>query len=594
MPNALLVYPEHPPAYWGAKYALELLGIGAAFPPLGLLTIAAMIPSRYDIRVVDMNVVSLEDSDLAWADLALVSSMIVQRGSQPPVIERCNRAGVPVVAGGPYPTSYHEEIEGVDHFVLGEAEEVFPRFLQDFEDGNARSMYREPRKPDMTRSPVPRFDLVDPKDYHSMCVQFSRGCPFDCEFCDITKLFGRVPRTKSPEQMVNEFESLYRRGWRGPVFLVDDNFIGNKRDAMQLLPVLAEWQKTRRYPFSLFTEATVNLARMDKLMDAMIEAGFNSVFLGIETPNPKALRKTRKPQNVSKSDENFLLHSVRKIQRKGMQVTGGFILGLDDDDESVFDAQIEFIQEAGIPMAPIYMLSALKNTNLHKRLQAEDRLLDVPVEIDAMFLNFKPEMDPETLIEGYGRVVTTLYDPTLENYFKRCLTLFAHLEPVPHLYRPKGERALVTEIAGLRHHLSPAQVPTFTKFIASVARNHPRMLPEAIRLAAMGYHFEKVTRQQLAIHDFKKFLAGELATFELGASDRVRHAGPPGTGACALLARVDARYALIPRNFRYPGDGIERAVESFRQTVGAPRAARTSIGALSHIPESARTRGAAT
>ena len=580
MPNALLVYSEHPPAYWGAKYALDLIGIRAVFPPLGLLTIAAMFPSRYDLRVVDMNVTVLGDSDLEWADLVLFSSMIVQRGSQPPVIERCNRAGVPVVAGGPYPTSYHEEIEGVDHFVLGEAEETFPQFLRDLENGNARPIYREPRKPDITRTPVPRFDLIDTKNYHSMCVQFSRGCPFDCEFCDITKLFGRVPRTKSPEQIVNEFESLYRLGWRGPVFLVDDNFIGNKRDAMQLLPVLGEWQKTHRYPFTLFTEATVNLARMDKLMDAMIEAGFDSVFLGIETPNPKALRTTKKPQNFSKQDDNYLLNSVRKIQRKGMQVMGGFILGLDDDDESVFDSQIEFIQEAGIPMAPIYMLSALKNTDLYTRLASEDRLLDVPVEIDATFLNFKPQIDPRILVEGYRRVVTTLYDPALENYFERCLTLFAHLEPVPHLYKLKSELALYADIVGLRRHLSPRQAPTFMKFIASVSKDHPQMLPEAIRLAALGFHFEKVTRAQLAILDFKRFLAAEIAALEGEVAHRGRDTTMSGDGKSELFTRVDGRYASLPQEFRYPGDGIDVALESFRSAVNA-RADRS--GSLSGV-----------
>ena len=580
MPNALLVYPEHPPAYWGAKYALDLIGIRAVFPPLGLLTIAAMFPARYDLRVVDMNVTALEDSDLEWADLVLASSMIVQRGSQPPVIERCNRAGVPVVAGGPYPTSYHEEIEGVDHFVLGEVEETFPQFLRDLENGNARPIYPEPRKPDITRTPVPRFDLIDMKNYHSMCVQFSRGCPFDCEFCDITKLFGRVPRTKSPEQMVNEFESLYRLGWRGPVFLVDDNFIGNKRDAMQLLPVLGEWQKAHRYPFTLFTEATVNLARMDKLMDAMIEAGFDSVFLGIETPNPKALRTTKKPQNFSKRDDNYLLNSVRKIQRKGMQVMGGFILGLDDDDESVFDSQIEFIQEAGIPLAPIYMLSALKNTDLYTRLASENRLLDVPVEIDATFLNFKPQMDPRTLVEGYRRVVSFLYDPALENYFKRCLTLFAHLEPVPHLYKSKSELALYADIVGLRRHLSPRQAPTFMKFIASVSKDHPRMLSEAIRLAALGFHFEKVTRQQLAIHDFKKFLAAEIATLEEEVADRGRDTTLSGDSKRELFTRVEGRCASLPREFRFPGDGIDTALTSFRSAVNA-RAERS--GSMSGV-----------
>ena len=219
MPNALLVYPEQPPSYWGAQYALEIVGIKAAFPPLGLLTVAALFPPKYDLRVVDMNVSDLEESDLEWADLVFTSTMIVQRFSLQFVIERCNRAGVPVVAGGPHPTTFHDEIEGVDHFVLDEAEEIFPKFLRDLENGTAKAIYREPRKPDVTRTPVPRLDLIDMKNYYSMCVQFSRGCPFDCEFCDIPKLYGQVARTKTPDQMVNEFESLYQLGWRGPLFL---------------------------------------------------------------------------------------------------------------------------------------------------------------------------------------------------------------------------------------------------------------------------------------------------------------------------------------------------------------------------------------
>ena len=336
-----------------------------------------------------------------------------------------------MVAGGPHPTTFHDEIGGVDHFVLDEAEEIFPAFLRDLDSGEAKAMYREPRKPDVTQTPVPRFDLIDMKHYHSMGVQFSRGCPFDCEFCDITKLYGRVPRTKTPDQMVDEFELLYRLGWRGQIFLVDDNFIGNKRDAMNLLPVLADWQRGRGYPFTLFTEASVNLARMDELMDAMVEAGFDTVFLGIETPTPEALLKTKKPQNVSKREENYLFNAVRKIQRKGMQVQGGFILGLDGDDEGVFDAQIQFIQEVGIPMAPIYLLTAVKGTDMYKRLKSENRLLEVVIGGNTMTLNFKPEIDPKILIEGYRRVTATLYDPTLKNYFKRCLTLFEHLKPVP-------------------------------------------------------------------------------------------------------------------------------------------------------------------
>ena len=446
MPNALLLYPRHPPTYWGNNYALDLMGIKAAFPPLGLLTVAAMFPSRYNLRVVDLNVTSLEDADLEWADLAFTSTMIPQRPSLEQVVERCNRAQVPVIAGGPHPTTFHEEIEGVDHFVLDEVEETFPAFLRDLENGTARAVYRAPSKPDVTLTPLPRFDLIDMNDYWSMCLQFSRGCPFDCEFCDITKLYGRVSRTKSPEQMVAEFDHLYELGWRGPLFLVDDNFIGNKREVSRLLPAIAEWQQERAHPFSLSTEASVNLVRMDGLMDVMIEAGFDTVFLGIETPNPKALKKTKKPQNIDMRDDNYLFTAVRRIQEKGMQVQGGFILGLDDDDDDAFDAQIDFIQATGIPVALVGLLTALKGTNLWTRLERENRLLDKPVELDDTALNFKPQMDAKMLVEGYLRVIRTIYDSTLENYFDRCLTLLDHLNPVPHLHKPVPRHVLYTAI----------------------------------------------------------------------------------------------------------------------------------------------------
>ena len=569
MPNALLVYPEYPPSPLGFDYALKILGIKAAFPPLGLLTVAAMFPPEYDLRLIDMNVAPLEDSDLEWADVVYTSTMIVQRETLKTVIERCTRVGVPVAAGGPYPTSYHQEIEGVDYFLLDEAEETFPAFLQDLENGTAKAMYRELRKPDVTKTPVPRFDLIDVKAYYAMCVQFSRGCPFDCEFCDITKLYGRVPRTKSPEQMVDEFEALYRLGWRGQVFLADDNFIGNKRDALKLLPALAKWQKEHGYPFSLFTEATVNLARMDELLEAMVEAGFDKVFLGIETPNPKALLKTVKPQNVNEREENFLLNAIRKIQHKGMQVMGGFILGLDGDDESMFDAQIEFIGQAGIPMALVGLLNALKGTNLYHRLERENRLRDVSIGLNSMTLNFQPEMNPRTLIEGYQRVTATLYDPTLENYLKRCLTLFEHQRPVPHLLKRMSRTAMAAGLMRVRRELSAKQIPAFTKYIAKVSEDHPRMLPEAIRLAAMGYHCEKISRQQIMIHEFKEFLAAELKGFREAASREPQEAEEIRSRRQALFAQTDTRYASIPDEFRYLGDGIDDALESFRSAVNA-------------------------
>ena len=568
MPNALLVYPEHPPTYWGADHALEMSGVKAAHPPLGLLTVAAMFPATYDLRVVDMNVSALHDADLEWADLVFTSTMITQHVSLRAVVERCNRASVPAVAGGPHPTTFHEEIRGVDHFVLDEVEETFAEFLRDLESGTAKRVYREARKPDVTRTPVPRFDLIDIKNYATMSVQFSRGCPFDCEFCDIIKLYGRVPRTKSPEQVVEELDSLYRLGWRGPVFLVDDNFIGNKRDALELLPAIAGWQKARGYPFTLSTEASANLALMDAMMDAMIEAGFDSVFVGIETPNPKALLKTKKQQNTNKTRENFLYHAVRTIQQRGMQVQGGFILGLDSDDEGVFDAQIEFIQETGIPVAPIYLLTALKGTDMYERMKSEDRLLEAPLGTNAMPLNFKTELEYGTLIEGYKRVIATLYDPTLENYFSRCLTLFKHLKPVQHLRKPKSRTEIDAAFMVVRRRLSAQQLPAYSKFIAKVSKDYPGMLLDAIYLAAMGYHFEKITRQQIAIHDFLGFLRSELETLQEAVSGRVSEEEIGNRGRTSLK-RAESLYRSISDEFRYQGDGLADALQSFRRTVAA-------------------------
>ena len=580
MPNALLVSPGQPPTYWGGNFALVILGIRAALPPLGLLTVAAMFPPRYELRVVDMSVAALEDGDLEWADVVFTSTMIVQRLTLRQVVERCNRAGVPVVAGGPHPTTFHDEIEGVDHFVLGEAEEVFPEFLRDLEAGAAARIYREPRKPDLTRTPAPRFDLIDLASYHTMGIQFSRGCPFDCEFCDITKLYGRVSRTKSTAQVVEELDLLYRLGWRGEVLIVDDNFIGNKREAMALLPVVAEWQKARGYPFTLATEASVNLARMDALMDGMSDAGFDTVFVGIETPTPKALLKTKKPQNVSSGEDDYLLNAVRKIQRKGMQVQAGFILGLDGDDEGVFDAQIAFIQEAGIPVALIYLLTALRGTDMFNRLRSENRLLDVPIGTSGTALNFRTEIDPETLIAGYRRVTATLYDPMLKSYFDRCLTLFQHLETAPHLLKPKSRSATFAALMGVRRALSPEQVPGYMRFVAEVSGKYPRMLPKAIRLAAQGYHFQKVTQALAVLHDFRELLAAERRRFREEAADGRRDPAEVRELRRESWARVDARHESIPDEFRYLGDGVEEALESFRADVGArPGAGRLSDAA---------------
>jgi len=503
--NALLVYPQFPPSYWGFRYALELLGKRSAMPPLGLLTVAGMFPDRYRLRLVDMNVTELTDEDLEWADLVLTSTMVVQRRSLQEVIGRCNRHHTPVVVGGPHPTSYFDEIHGADHYLLDEVEESFPAFLDDWEAGRAERIVRPAAKPGVTSTPVPRFDLLDQDAYSSMALQFSRGCPFDCEFCDITKLFGRKPRTKSNEQMIAELDALHDTGWRGAVFLVDDNFIGNKKEALRMLPAVADWQRERGYPFGLYTEASVNLAQLDPLMDAMVDAGFSMVFLGIESPNPEALKKTKKVQNTSRGDDDFLLHAVRTIQRKGIEVSGGFILGLDGDGPEVFDAQVDFIQEAGIPMAMVGLLTAIRGTDLYTRLESEGRLLDESTGNNVeVTLNFEPELDRDVLIGGYRRVLSRLYGRDLSAYFERCWTLLANLGPRAHTRRRIGRTEILGLLRSFRRQLLSRQAPAYLKLLGRTLWHRPQMFGEAVRFGIMGWHFQRFTEQTLAAHEYRE------------------------------------------------------------------------------------------
>ena len=573
MSNALLVYPEFPPSYWGYQFALEFIGKKASMPPLGLLTVAGMFPKEYQLKVVDMNVDTLTDADLDWADLVLTSTMIVQKESLYDVVRRCNRADVPIMAGGPHPTSYYDNIKEeaggtINHFLLGEVEEIFGDFLTDLKNGVAKEIYAETRKPDVTLTPIPRFDLINLQNYGSMALQFSRGCPFDCEFCDITKLFGRVPRTKSNEQMLSEFQLLHDLGWRGSLFLVDDNFIGNKRDAMRLLPDVTKWQNEREYPFALYTEASVNLADMDALMDAMVSAGLSEVFLGIETPNPDALLKMKKKQNTKKGEDNYLVKAVRRIQEKGMEVMAGFILGLDDDTEDAFDAQIEFIQNVGIPRAMVGLLTVLKNTDLFFRLQKEGRLLGESdgnnVGLDS--LNFTTEMDRQTLLDGYKRVLSTLYDPTLKNYFERCLSLFKHLKPVKHGPHSFGKTELLALIRSIKRQLFSKQGPAYFRYLMKVIVDHPKLIVEAVTLAIHGYHFEKITSQTVAVDNFKQSLMSESEAFKETVSQRSQgdRIGAVGTYAQALFARVYNQYEQIHRDFRH---SVHDAVVSFQTSV---------------------------
>ena len=577
--HALFVYPGFPSnTFWGFREALRFVGKKASMPPIGLLTVAKMFPDHYDLRLVDMNVGELTREHLEWADIVFTSTMVVQQDSLRGVVRRCNEAKVPVVAGGPHPTSFHDEMDKwpdarVDYYVLGEVEDTLPQFFQAWEAGTAERFMRAPSvgAVSVADTPVPRFDLLSLWAYDSMAIQFSRGCPFNCEFCDITKLFGQVSRTKSNKQIIDELELLYKLGWRGSVFVVDDNFIGNKRDVMRLLPALVEWQEEHEYPFSFFTEASVNLSNMPELMDLMVQAGFNMVFLGIETPNPKALIKTQKGQNVRRGQDNYLLEVVREIQHRGMHVTAGFILGLDGDTEDAFSAQIEFIQEAGIPQAMVGLLTALKGTDLYFRLQREGRLRDESTgnNVD-MALNFVPEMDEDVLIAGYERVLLELYGPTLRSYFQRCLTFFDHFHPISHSSKRVDWIQIRAFLRSLLKQGFSRQGLQYFSFLIRVLYRYPHMFADAVQLAIKGYHFEKVTSQVVVTHAFRKYLEQELKHFREFAlqvrESQEWHLQDLRDNADRLRVKAERRYRRMRASYRL---SVRDAFLTFQEAIEA-------------------------
>ncbi len=497
----LMIYPEIPATYWSMKYILKITGKKGLYPPLGAITIAGLLPDHYDTKLIDMNIAPLHEKDILDADLVFTSSMMIQKESLQEVIQLCNRLGKPVVAGGPYPTSSHHQIDGVDHFVLGEAENSLPQFLSDYEKGTLRKIYQSAEKPDMTLTPIPRFDLIDINSYATMVLQYSRGCPFNCEFCDIIEMYGRRPRTKDAEQFISEMDHLYQSGYRGPLFIVDDNFIGNKGEVNKLLPKIARWQKERNYPFLISIEASINLAYDDALMDMMKDAGFNRIFVGIETPVEESLLQAQKGQNLKIE----LLDSVERIQRKGMEVTAGFILGFDSDPENIFDLQIDFIRKSGIPMAMVGLLTALPSTQLYRRLEKEGRIIEESSGNNThdFQLNFIPVMDREALVEGYKRVISQIYAPG--EYFERCLTLIQRMPP-SKLY--KGAFSISTAIIILRVFIFSFLRQSFSsyghlylRYILKILVTNPQYVPKFIKMALLGHHFFKITREIVAKED---------------------------------------------------------------------------------------------
>jgi radical SAM superfamily enzyme YgiQ (UPF0313 family) len=487
--NILMLYPKYPDTFWSFKHALKFISKNAAFPPLGLLTVAAMLPRDWTKRVVDMNVSPLKDSDLRAADYVFISAMAVQRESVEEVIIRCKKVGVKMVAGGPLFTANHEDFPDIDHLVLNEAEITLPLFLKDLQNGCARPIYSTSEWPEITKTPIPAWELLNIKKYSSLCVQYSRGCPFDCEFCDIVTLNGRRPRTKNAEQLINELEAIYKLGWREGVFIVDDNFIGNKKKLKEeILPAVISWMKDKKYPFSLLTEASINLADDEDLMLKMSQAGFDTVFVGIESPSEKSLVECGKLQN----EKRDMIASVKKMQNYGFQVHGGFIVGFDSDISDIFDSMINFIQRSGIVTAMVGLLNAPTGTRLYKRLKDEKRLVrKFSGNNTDTSMNFIPKMEYETLMTGYKRIITTIYSPN--KYYDRIKTFLHEYTPVTTPKVSVSKQQLMAFFRSLWIlGVKESGRSYYWRLLIWTVFKKPRGLVMSVTLAIYGLHFRKV------------------------------------------------------------------------------------------------------
>ncbi|MEL6223960.1 MAG: DUF4070 domain-containing protein [Cyanobacteria bacterium J06627_8] len=423
--RALLVYPRFPKTFWSYEKILELVNRKVLLPPLGLVTVAAILPQSWEFKLVDCNIRDVTDDEWAWADIVIMSAMIVQKGDILTQIAKAKQHGKRIAVGGPYPTSMPQEMRdaGVDYLILDEGEITLPLFVEALERGDTSGEFTaDGEKPSVTDTPIPRYDLLERDAYDSMSIQFSRGCPFQCEFCDIIVLYGRKPRTKTPAQLIAELQSLYDLGWRGGVFMVDDNFIGNKRNVKLLLKELKDWQAEHKYPFRFDTEASLDLAEDDELIELMLECNFAAVFMGIETPDEGSLQLTKKFQNT----RSPLLESIEKVTHSGLRVIAGFIIGFDGEKSGAGQRIVEFAEITGIPTTTFAMLQALPHTALWHRLEKEGRLREKDGNINqTTLMNFVPTRPVEDIAQEYIDAFRQLYEP--EQYLDRVYRYFLKL-----------------------------------------------------------------------------------------------------------------------------------------------------------------------
>jgi radical SAM superfamily enzyme YgiQ (UPF0313 family) len=492
----LLVYPEFPDTFWSFKYALRFIRKKASSPPLGLLTIAAMLPDDWSLKLIDMNVHKLKDAHIAWADFVFISGMTIQKDSSLDVISRCNDLGTRVVCGGPLFTMEYTDFAGVDHFILNEAEITLKEFLNDLQAGTPKKIYATEEFAEMRESPTPRWDLIHFNDYATMNIQYSRGCPFNCDFCNVTSLLGHRMRLKSSAQIIAELDGLYARGWRAGVFFVDDNLIGNKKLLKEdLLPALIDWRRDKG-GVAFNTEASINLADDDQLLHMMVEAGFNQVFIGIETPEHDNLVECSKNQNLNRD----LVEDVRKIQRAGMQVQGGFIVGFDNDSPGTFRRLVDFIQQSGIATAMVGLLQAPIGTALYKRMEAAGRLIkNISGDNVDGGTNIIPRMHIDVLTARYKKLLTHIYTP--EMYYQRVITFLKEYH-LPKVKLSFSVKKIWQDISALtksivRLGIFGRERKQFWNLFFWTLFNRPRLFPLAITMAVYGFHFRMVSERHL-------------------------------------------------------------------------------------------------
>ena len=487
--KALLLYPEFPVTFWSFKYALKFISKKSSHPPLGLITVAAMLPDDWDIRLIDLNVDSLKDNDILWADLVFISAMSIQKESAEFLINRCKSHGKKTVAGGPLFTEEPDLFPQVDHLVLNEAEVTLQEFLYDLQNGIPKAQYSSKEFPDLSQSVLPLYQLLNKKKYAVMSLQLTRGCPFNCDFCEITALFGNKMRLKSSDHIIEELNVIYQNGWRGEVFFVDDNFIGNRRFLKsELLPKLSAWMQERKYPFKFITEASINLSDDDVLMDKMVMSGFSTVFVGIETPDEDSLKECSKFQNNNRN----LIDSVHKIQNKGLIVMGGFIVGFDSDKPSIFQRQIDFIQHSGIISAMVGLLNAPPKTKLYKRLLKENRIISsFSGNNTDMAMNFIPKMSFDDLKHGYQNLIKGIY--SRKPYYLRVKGFLSRYPKSIHFkkrFRLSDVKALLKSMLILGIFKKGRRY--YWKLLLWTLFNRPKVFSMAVTYSIYGYHFRKV------------------------------------------------------------------------------------------------------